>query len=377
MLVLDLDGAHRLAVAELRPEVLRLALAVVRDDGVRRLEDRVRRAVVLLERDRLRAREVALELEDVPDVGAAERVDRLVGIADREDVVVLRGEQLQEPVLRVVRVLVLVDEDVAERLLPFLLRLGEALEHVDREVEHVVEVDGVRGEELALVQLVDVGDRLVVEARDAARVLGRADQLVLRLRDLRVDAARREALRVALELLEALLREAQLVGAVVDREVRAVAEARRLAAEDPAAGGVEGHHPAGARGRADEVLDALPHLGGGLVREGDREDLGRLRADRGEQVGDPAREHAGLARPRSRDHEHRPLGREDGLPLGRIEVRQVRLWLGDRHGIDRSEAPPRTFRCAFVTKQRRGLARVWPRLLGRAVPRIAGCGSRS
>ena len=52
------------------------------------------------------------------DVGAAEPVDRLVRIADREDVPVLAREQLQQPVLRVVRVLVLVDEDVAEGVLP-------------------------------------------------------------------------------------------------------------------------------------------------------------------------------------------------------------------------------------------------------------------
>ena len=94
-------------------------------------------------------------------------------------------------------------------------------------IEHVVEVDGVRGEQAALVERVDVGDGLVVEARDARRVLVGADELVLRVRDLRVDAARREALRVAVELLEAALDEADLVGLVVDREVRAVAEPRR------------------------------------------------------------------------------------------------------------------------------------------------------
>ena len=59
----------------------------------------------------------------------------------------LLREQLQQPVLRVVRVLVLVDEDVPERRLPLLRRLGEALEDVDGEEEHVVEVDGVRLEE--------------------------------------------------------------------------------------------------------------------------------------------------------------------------------------------------------------------------------------
>jgi len=133
---------------------------------------------------------------------------------------VLFGSSLQEAVLRVVRVLVLVDEDVAERLCHFSRASGKRLQHVDRQIEHVVEVDGVRGEQPLLVQLVRVGDRLVVEARDTRRVLHRPDQLVLRVRDMRQDAARREPLRIALELLEALLHESELIRGVVDREVR-------------------------------------------------------------------------------------------------------------------------------------------------------------
>ena len=140
-----------------------------------------------------------------------------------------------------------------------------------------------------------------------------------------MDAARREALRVAVELLEAVLHEPQLVGLVVDGEVRPVAEPRRLAAEDAAAGGVEGHHPAGAGGRADEILDALAHLGGRLVREGDGEDLRRLRADGREQMGDAAGEDAGLAGAGAGDHEQRPLGRQHRLALRRIQVLEVRL----------------------------------------------------
>jgi hypothetical protein len=58
-----------------------------------------------------------------------------------------------------------------------------------------------------------------------------------------VDAARDEPLRVAVELLQALLDDPDLVGLVVDREIRLVAESRRLAAENSPAGGVEGHHP--------------------------------------------------------------------------------------------------------------------------------------
>ena len=243
----------------------------------------------------------------------------------------LLREQLQQHVLRVVRVLVLVDEHVAERLRPLRARFREALQHVDGEHQHVVEVDGVRSEQTPLVELVDVGHRLVVEARDARRVLVGADQLVLRVRDLRVDAARHEALRVALELLEARLDEPHLVGLVVDREVRAVAEPLGLAAQHPAARGVERHDPDRARDRAERPLDARLHLAGGLVREGDREDLVRLHAAGGQQVRDAVGEDARLPRAGAGDHEQRPLGGQHGLPLGGVQVGEIGLRLGAGH----------------------------------------------
>jgi hypothetical protein len=40
-----------------------------------------------------------------------------------------------------------------------------------------------------------------------------------------------------------------------------------------------------ARARADEVLDPLAHLGGGLVGEGDRQHLPGLHRSLGQQVG--------------------------------------------------------------------------------------------
>ena len=237
-----------------------------------------------------------LELHDVADVRPSERVNGLVRIAHDEKVLVLFGQELEQPVLRVVRVLVLVDEDVAEGVAPLLSRLGEVLEHPDGQEEHVVEVDGVRGEEPPLVEVVRVRDRLVVEGRDPRAVLLGRDEIVLRGRDLRVDAARDEALRVALELLEDGLREADLVGLVVDREVRAIAEPGRLTAEDAAAGGMEGQDPDRAGDAAEHVLEPLAHLAGGLVRERDREDLLRLHPAGVDQVRDAVREDARLAR---------------------------------------------------------------------------------
>ena len=292
----------------------------------------VRRAVVLLERDDLRPGEVLLELQDVADVRATEAVDRLVLISDRAHVPVLAAEELEEAVLRVVRVLVLVDEDVAERLAPALERLGEALEDLNREHEQVVEVDRVRGVQAPLVQLVRLGDRLIPEGRDARRVLLRRDELVLRARDLRMDAARREALRVLPELLEACLDEPHLVLVVVDREGRAVAEPLGLAAQHAAAGRVEGEDPDRPRRLPEHPLEPLAHLPRRLVRERDREDLVRLHAARADEVRDAVREDARLPRAGAGDDEERALGREHGLALGLVQVGEVALGGRDATG---------------------------------------------
>ena len=232
----------------------------------------------------------------------------------------LGAEELQQPVLRVVRVLVLVDEDVAEGSLPARERLGEALEDLHREHEQVVEVDGVRGVQATLVELVHLRDRLVPERRDARDVLLRRDELVLRPRDLRVDPPRREALRVLPELLQARLDEAHLVLVVVDREARRVPEPLGLPSEHPPARRVEREDPDRARGRAEHPLEPLAHLPRRLVREGDREDLIRADLQVFDEVCDPVGEHARLPRARPGDDEQRAFRVLDGLALGLIEI---------------------------------------------------------
>ena len=79
VLVLELAHLDRIALAEIGPQRLPHPPAVVRDDRVGDAEDRLRRAVVLLEPHDLGVRVVVLEIEDVRDVGASEAVDRVVG----------------------------------------------------------------------------------------------------------------------------------------------------------------------------------------------------------------------------------------------------------------------------------------------------------
>ena len=110
--------------------------------------------------------------------------EALIIVADHRQVAVLAGQQLQQAVLGVVGVLVLVDEDVAEGGGVAGADLREELEDVDRADEQVVEVHRVHAVQLALVELVDVGDGLLEERADQLAVGLGVAQLVLGVGDL-------------------------------------------------------------------------------------------------------------------------------------------------------------------------------------------------
>ena len=286
-------------------------------------------------------REVVLELEDVADLGAAEAVDRLVLVADDGQVPVLPAEQLQQPVLGVVGVLVLVDQHPAEALAVAAADVLEELEHVDRPHQQVVEVHRVRLEHPALVEAVGLADQLL--ERPARRLLVGlgVDQLVLGVGDPGADRARRVALGVDLELLQAALQHPQRVGLVVDREAARVAEALGLDPQQPRAGGVEGHHPHPPRDPADQRGDPLAHLVRGLVGEGDRQDLVRMRPAGRQQPGDPVGQGAGLARAGAGEDQQRALAEGDRLALRTVEAGEQALDLV-RADLDRCAGRPRS-----------------------------------
>ena len=91
------------ALAGVGPQPLLAAARVAGDDGVGGRQDVLRRAVVLFQQNRRRVRVVALEVLDVADGGAAERVDRLVGVADDAQLAGRHAVGVLEVVARPVR----------------------------------------------------------------------------------------------------------------------------------------------------------------------------------------------------------------------------------------------------------------------------------
>ena len=171
----------------------------------------------------------------------AERVDRLVGVTDhhqlgracdrssselgRAGLLHLLGAQLvDQGVLRVVGVLVLVDQHVTEPAPPGLAHRRERPEQVHGHHQQVVEVEGVGLAEAALVLGVRRGVGLLLAVPGVLRGVLVVLQLVLGVADPVEDRPRREPLDVEVEVAADQRHQPLGVGRVVDREARLEAE---------------------------------------------------------------------------------------------------------------------------------------------------------
>ena len=260
-----------------------------------------------------------LEIEDVAQVGAAPFVDGLIRIADDRQVPVDLGEPPDEEVLRPVRVLVLVDHDVLELVRILGAHLFGLLEQLDGPEQQIVEIERVRIGEHREIPFVDLGDLLVPQAPAGGAHLGRAFHPVLGRADPRQRETRREVLVVDPEVLQRPLDDRVLVGGVVDHEITREADVRTLPPEQPRAERVKGGDPDLLRLLADQPRDALAHLVGRLVREGDGKDVARLGEPVADQVRDAVGDRACLPGPGARENEQRALGMEHGFALGVVE----------------------------------------------------------
>ena len=261
-----------------------------------RVEDELGRAVVALQLDDRRLRPVALEIEDVAQVGAAPRVDRLIVVADHRQVAALGGERLDPQVLRAVRVLVFVDMEVVPAILVAGQDVGGLLEQADGLEQQVVEVEGARRLESLLIARGQSGDGPLAVVRGVLGEERRVEHLVLRPADRREDDARPQLTGERHVLFaEDLFHQRLLVVRVVDDEAAADADGLAVPTQDAGAQRMERPGLDVAATLADEADDPIAELGGGLVGEGHREDAEGRHVLDADEVGDAVGEDAGLA----------------------------------------------------------------------------------
>ena len=285
------------------------------------VEDQLGRAVVPLQLHDGRVRVVPLEVEDVADVGAAPAIDRLVVVADDGEVAVFRRQRPDPQVLRPVRVLVLVDVEVAPSILVPGEDLRRPVEQLDRLEQEVVEIERADLAETLLVADGEAGDRPLVEVDGVLAEERCVEHLVLRPADRAEHRARAELAGQGQVLLpEELLHQARLVLGVVDDEPPVDADRLAVPAEDPRAQRVERPGLDVAPGLADEADDPLAQLARGTVGERHGEDRPRPDVLDADQVGDPVGQHPRLAGSGAGEDQERALGRGHGALLLGIQA---------------------------------------------------------
>ena len=117
-----------------------------------------------------------------------------------------------------------------------------------------------------------------------------------------------------------LLEHRHLVLVVVDGEGAVQAQVVAVAAQHPGAEGVESGYAQLLGLGAHQPLQALPHLSGSLIGEGDPENAVGANSTHPHQVGDAVGDDPGLAAARPSHDKQRPLDSLHSLPLRGVQA---------------------------------------------------------
>ncbi|MNG93154.1 hypothetical protein D3C79_521110 [compost metagenome] len=320
LLILGKQHLDRHPVVELGEERLVIDVGVVGDQNVGALEDAFLGAVVLLQLDELEAGKILVQQHQILRLGTAPGVDGLVIVPHHGKTGPLADNLLHQLVLAGVGVLILIDQQVADLVLPAGPHLLVVLQQQGRHHDEVIKIQRVVGHHLAVIALVELGHQHLFRPPGDAHGARWQYEVVLPVGDLGDEG--RELVLVVVELrLGQLFQQRQLVGVVEQGEVRLQIQALVLTAYDVETQGVEGgdHEPPrllATQGLADPLL----HLPRSLVGKGHSGDVAGVIAALLHQIGDLVGDDAGLARSGTRQHQARAGDKLDRFVLIGVEL---------------------------------------------------------
>ena len=312
--------AKFLAAVTVRPQFLALSAAVVADYRIRRVQNVPLAPVVLLQLDDLRLRKIRLKVQDVPDIRPAPLVNALVVVPDHAQIVVPVRQLADQPVLNMVRILILVHHDILKTLLVAQQNLLIPLKEFHSVQQDIVKVHRIVLPQPLLVLSVHQVNRLCfIIILHCLPVLLRIHALLLLVADHCQQILRREFPVADPVFLQDVFHQSLLISAVVDDKVRLVPRFLRIDSQNAKAHGVKGHDPHGSRPVSRQLLHSLPHFPGGLVGKGHRQYAVR-RNPLFKHMSDTMGHGACLAGTRARQNQQRSLQLTHRLLLPGIQI---------------------------------------------------------
>ena len=151
----------RLSVPLLCPETLLLSAQIIPYHLIGCAENISLRAVVLLKLHHLRPRKLRLKVQDIIDIGPAKFIDRLVIIPHHTEIFILSCKQRDEPELRRIRVLILIDHNIAKALLILHEHLGAVLKELHRLHDEIIKIQCVVSAKIILIAEIALRDLLL------------------------------------------------------------------------------------------------------------------------------------------------------------------------------------------------------------------------
>ena len=118
----------------------------------------------------------------------------MVGVTHNADIFILRGKQLRKNVLRNIRVLILVNQNVAETLLIFLQNFGISFEKLNGFKNQVVEIQRVILPQFFLIKLVNHRNTCLVNfaaERNFFTELFRRHQIIFQVGNFDIDSIKK------------------------------------------------------------------------------------------------------------------------------------------------------------------------------------------
>ena len=269
-----------------------------------------------------------VKVQQVLYIGPPPGVNGLVRVPHDEQIPVVAAQHLHQLILQGVDVLKLVDHNVPQPLLPLELDLRIFLEDVEGELDQVVVIQAKTF--LLLVEIAVKDDVLRI---DGVQILlfqviqGHRQhvQIVIRFLEQLLD------LNHVPGLAEGHIPESQAplliddlehgvdVGVVQHQEPLGVLDGVAVLLQDGGAEAVEGVDVARVV-VPGEGVNPLAHLVGGLVGEGDAQDVAGQDAQLVHQIGEAVGQRPGLSRTRPGNDPDKAFGGGDGLPLGWIQL---------------------------------------------------------